>query len=323
MTLRTRIYFARQLFFEKVETYIQSIAESYGFPDNPGMPIVPTAEYFWNQSRYSDDFPLRRSGLPVPQYPSNFFQTIFGDLPKVVEIPRLYYENDSDGFYSFYIPNYKNIIFLPNFVSEFLQVKCHLCLDITSLEVARDVLFAASIAYLHVITLRFYMSWVLTINPYTLPWVGVTALVDWVDDMSLGTVPPIFGFNPGSLLLSLGVGKVVDSISQIVFTMPFLPSEGESIKVLLGGQITNVMRFRYLPLLWYKYPIPNEVREFWYTQRPEILNYMQKAYQNLPIQFLPDRIINEELVSHNSINFDCLGTLIAQFLAFMDINVYN
>ncbi|KAI2508750.1 hypothetical protein MHU86_5718 (chloroplast) [Fragilaria crotonensis] len=45
--------------------------------------------------------------------------------------------------------------------------------------------------------------------------------------------------------------------------------------------------------MWYKYPIPNEIREFWYNDRPDILKYMQEAYKNVDIQFLPDRIINQ------------------------------
>ena len=292
MIFRTKIYFAKQTFFENFESFIISIAKRFGFPDNPGMPLVPNAEYFWNKSRFSDDFPSHPSGFPVQQQPSNLFQTIFGDLPKVNEIPRIFYESDSDGFYSFYIPNYKNIIFLPNIISEYLQIKGNFCLDITSLEIAREVLFVIFLAYLHVISLRFYMSWMISINPYIWPWAVITALVDWTEDILMGAVPPIFGLNLGAIILSITVGRIVDSISHIVFTMPFLPSEGEPIKVLIDGELTSVLRFRYLPLLWYKYPIPNEVREFWYTQRVDILNYLQQAYQNVPIEFFPDRIVN-------------------------------
>ena len=52
----------------------------------------------------------------------------------------------------------------------------------------------------------------------------------------------------------------------------------------------DVLVFHYLPILWYRYPIPNDIREFWYNERPDILNYMQKAYKDLDIQFLPDNI---------------------------------
>lgn len=55
----------------------------------------------------------------------------------------------------------------------------------------------------------------------------------------------------------------------------------------------DVLVFHYLPTLWYRYPIPNEIREFWYNERPDILDYMQKAYRDLEIQFLPQNIIEE------------------------------
>jgi hypothetical protein len=45
--------------------------------------------------------------------------------------------------------------------------------------------------------------------------------------------------------------------------------------------------------LWYRYPIPNEIREGWYNERPEILDYMQKAYKDLDIQVLPDSILQD------------------------------
>jgi hypothetical protein len=75
--------------------------------------------------------------------------------------------------------------------------------------------------------------------------------------------------------------------------MPFLPSEGEETKLLINQKMKDVLVFHYLPILWYRYPIPNEIREFWYKERPDILNYMEKAYKNLDIQFLPDNIIRQ------------------------------
>ena len=55
----------------------------------------------------------------------------------------------------------------------------------------------------------------------------------------------------------------------------------------------NVLVFHYLPVSWYRHPIPNDLREFWYKERPDILEYMQKAYKDLDIQFLPDNIIQK------------------------------
>jgi hypothetical protein len=86
---------------------------------------------------------------------------------------------------------------------------------------------------------------------------------------------------------------VADSLNHLVFTMPFLPSEGEETKLLINQQMKDVLVFHYMPVLWYRYPIPNEIRDFWYKERPDILNYMEKAYKDLQIQFLPDKIVAE------------------------------
>jgi hypothetical protein len=108
-----------------------------------------------------------------------------------------------------------------------------------------------------------------------------------------GIVPAILGVNiTGSVFLGI-LGVIADSLNHLVFTMPFLPSEGEETKLLINQQMKDVLVFHYLPILWYRYPIPNEIREFWYKERPDILNYMQKAYKDLDIQFLPNNIVTE------------------------------
>ena len=66
-----------------------------------------------------------------------------------------------------------------------------------------------------------------------------------------------------------------------------------SSKLIFQQEIKDVLIFHYLPILWYRYPIPNEIREYWYNERPEILDYMQKAYKDSDIQFLPDSILQE------------------------------
>ena len=75
--------------------------------------------------------------------------------------------------------------------------------------------------------------------------------------------------------------------------MPFLPSEAEKTKLLINQEMKDVLVFHYLPILWYRHPIPNDIREFWYYQRPDILEYMQKAYKDLDIQLLPNNVIQE------------------------------
>jgi uncharacterized protein YggT (Ycf19 family) len=166
-------------------------------------------------------------------------------------------------------------------------------LDITVLETIREVLFVGLMVYSQIVILRIALSWFIYINPYTFPWCYLAAAVDWTEDVLQGIVPAILGVNiTGSVFLGI-LGVIADSLNHLVFTMPFLPSEGEETKLLINQQMKDVLVFHYLPILWYRAPIPNEIREFWYKERPDILNYMQKAYKDLDIQFLPDNIVTE------------------------------
>ena len=76
--------------------------------------------------------------------------------------------------------------------------------------------------------------------------------------------------------------------------MPYLPKEGEPARLVVNNEMKDVLVFHYFPLLWYRYPIPNKVREFWYTERPEILDYFQRLYYDQDVQFLPDNILKLE-----------------------------
>ena len=87
----------------------------------------------------------------------------------------------------------------------------------------------------------------------------------------------------------------------------------------------DVLVFHYLPVLWYRYPIPNEIREFWYKERPDILEYMQKAYKDLDIQFLPDKIVQElnqerlaAVTSLTKLDFKDINFLSTEFISNLE-----
>jgi uncharacterized protein YggT (Ycf19 family) len=188
-------------------------------------------------------------------------------------------------------------------------------LDITLLETIREVLFVGLMVYSQIVILRIALSWFIYINPYTFPWCYLAAAVDWTEDVLQGIVPAVLGVNiTGSVFLGI-LGVLADSLNHLVFTMPFLPSEGEETKLLINEEMNDVLVFHYLPILWYRYPIPNEIREFWYKERPDILNYMQKAYKDLDIQFLPDNYPQDpeyslSLATNNLLPTDKLLTLL-------------
>ena len=294
MSLDEKFIPFRTGFYEIVGNIFKKLAKLFGYPENPGMVTkYDPQDEVYARSKFLDNLPLHQTFWPPIQRPETWFEMIFGPSPKVESVPRYIYESKEEGFYNFYIENYKNIYFLPDWLSEFIQVRLHICLDLTVLETIREVLFVGLMIYSQIVILRIALSWYIYINPYTFPWCYLAAAVDWTEDVLQGIVPSILGVNiTGSVFLGI-LGVAADSLNHLIFTMPFLPSEGEETKLLINQQMKDVLVFHYLPILWYRYPIPNDIREFWYNEKPAILKYMQKAYRDLDIQFLPDKIIHE------------------------------
>jgi len=298
MTFNDKFADVREAFIDGVGVFIKQIAGLLGYPQNPGMkitgvPLTAIEDIITDKRKLVDSLPLRKVPFPPIQRPETFTEMIFGTVPKVEPIPRIIYESSQDGYYNFYIENYRNIFFLPNWFSEFLQVRLNFCLDITYLEVFREIMFLVIFGYAQLVSLRIALSWFISINPYTVPWIYLVAMIDWTEEAMMGIVPTIAGLNLTGTIVSILLGRFADSMNHLVFTMPFLPSEGQPAKALINEELREVLVFRYLPILWYRYPIPNEIREYWYNERPDILKYMQKAYKNLDIQFLPDGVVEE------------------------------
>lgn len=266
--------------------FVRDVAEIFGYPKNPGMPI--SIEEDNKVNLILANLPKHRTQFPPQESPKTIAQIFFGSYPEIDPIPRHIYESKIDGFYNFYIENFRNLTFFPDWISEFLQIYCHICLDITNLEILREGLFLSILFYYKLVAFRISLYWLLSINPYTIPFIYLVTLTDWIEDALAGLVPTVFGLDVVSLILLTIVGKLGDMLNHLVFTMPYLPSEAQRAKIFINGKLTEVVVFRYLPYLWYKYPIPNEIREYWSNERPDILRFMQKNYSHLDIQFLPD-----------------------------------
>lgn len=287
MGLDAKFGIVRDALYGKVGVFFEKIAQHYGYPENLGMPTISRV---LQENGSGFGLQKRTTFFPPPQFPETWFEMIFGPAPKVDTLPRYIYETKEEGFYNFYIEDYRNTFFLPDWFSEFLQIKLNLCLDITVLEVIREVLFIGLIFYSQMVILRIAISWLIYINPYSFPWSYLTTAVDWTEDSLQGIVPSLFGVNMTGTIFLGALGVIADSLNHLVFTMPFLPSEGESTQLVINSEMKDVLVFHYLPALWYKYPIPNDIREFWLAERPDILEYMKIAYHDLNLQLIPDFI---------------------------------
>lgn len=296
MSLNEKFFPVRNAFYEIVSNFFQKIAGYFGYPENPGMPTAPDfSTTIDSRSQFLSKLPVHQTSWPPVQRPETLFEMIFGPTPKLERIPRYFYESKQEGFYNFYIENYRNSYFLPDWFSEFLQVHLNICLDITVLETIREVVFVGLMVYTQIVILRIALSWFISINPYNFPWCYIAAAVDWTEDVLQGVLPAVLGINlTGTVFLGI-LGIIADSLNHLVFTMPFLPSEGVEQKLLINNQEKDVLVFHYLPYLWVNQTIPNEVREFWYKERPDILKYFLREYPDSGINFFPNSLLRETL----------------------------
>jgi uncharacterized protein YggT (Ycf19 family) len=294
MTLKEEIFnFKIQFVTNLYETMGFIARKCFDYPNVPGMRIKPKAEEYRALVDYVKGLPVHQTRCPPPPAPATLTDVLFGNIPQFEKITRTFYQHKYDGFYNIQIPDYRNIWFLPDWLSKWIQVNLEITVDVSPLEHLQQAIFIAITMYYFVVEFRVKLFWFLTINPYTRPWVYLLSLTDWIMDWVNGLAPTVFSIDISPMVV-LGIfGKAGDALNHLVFTMPFLPSEGTLGNVMVNGKVKHVILYRYLPSLWAQQPIPDKLREFWYTQRPDILKYMKKNYSQLDIDFEPNRILEE------------------------------
>ena len=289
MVFNNRIKEVQKIVYDQSKVILDSIAGFLGYPDVPGMPIFPLDLKAREELTGQDLLPLHTTQLPPfqEQRPETLTEALFGTLPYTMPVEKHFYQHKAEGYYNFYVENYRNMYFLPDWLSGYIQIHFNTTVDHSNLELCRDVFFYVVLLYGAIVTIRTTLFWMIAINPYTYPWVFTVDFVDWVYDGLGGILPCFAGIDLVPTLFGMVIGKIADSANHLVFTMPFLPSEGNKVKMLIDGELKDVIQFHYLPYLWYKYPIPMNLREFWYSERPDILNFMEKNYSQFNINFQP------------------------------------
>ena len=238
------------------------------------MPLTPEYDAkHQSMVDYLSQLPVHQTNFPPPAAPATLSQVFFGNFPDMSRIDRTFYEHKSDGFYNFYVPNYNNIFFLPDWLSQWLQINLNISIDTTPLEIIQQSVFLGLIGFFFLVEFRMKLYWFLTINPYTRPWIYLISLTDWIQDFMTGLSPVMLGVDLTAPIILGLTGKLADSLNHLVFTMPFLPSEGQPGKMMIDNEVQDVILFRYLPSLW---------------------------YTHLEIEFLPERIL-KDLSQHQQI----------------------
>ena len=304
----------------KVESFMKDCAKQYGYPENPGMPPLYEVQNILEGKLMTPErdvhFPPRAQTL----IPNEIKEILVGRVPSLNLLERHFYTN-TNGYYNFYIEEFKNMYFLPDFISRFIQIRFQVYADVTLIEIFRSVFFLFLWFIYFFLNYRQFSGWFIIINPYVTPWVYMTTITDFFE-LYLGQyIPSVMGVNLVISVMMLIIGKIADTLNHLVLTFPYLPSEGvrKGFSEPLPGHVgpTSISQNTYyyrvfegLPKLWQDYPIPNELREFWVNERKDIVNFMQTYYPNVnvlpddpPTNLLVDSLFN---MLHHSSNIDIL-----------------
>jgi len=234
----------------------------------------------------------------------SYIEIFFPKGLKFVNYPLTYYTDNLEGYYNFIVTQ-QNPVFLPNWLSETIQIFGNQHLAITNLKTCQEWVFNFLNKFRVLCEIRAALWWWLMFNPYQEPFNTLRILTEWYLTAFTGIFPIIIGIDIGPSI-SIGLlGFMLDYLNRLVFTMPYLPSEGEKFTLSTLHKLDNtnlvnlighlgveeVTVFRYLPSLWYKYTIPDDIRESWYDKKREILDYFIKHYGNSGIDFLPNKIL--------------------------------
>ena len=265
----------------------------FNYPEVPGMLAAKNLSMSEiSMEDYIAKLPVHEAYAPPIPAPKTLLQALFGNVPELAKVNRGYYKA-TDAHFGFYIPNFKNIWFFPDSVSQFIQVQFDITNDISTLVVLQEVLFVIILSYYFLIEFRTKLYWFLTINPYTRPLIYLLSMTDWLLDFTAGFFPVTFSIDYSPTILMMLLGKVADSLNHLVFTMPYVPSEGKYGIIKEQGKEIKAIVFRFFPITWEKYPIPNKLREYWYYKRPDVFKYLEKKYKMKEIDFKPDNVLKQ------------------------------
>jgi uncharacterized protein YggT (Ycf19 family) len=234
--------------------------------------------------------------------------------------PLIYFYTDPvEGFFNLFVveSGATSPVYLPNWLAELIQLATNQQLTIMFLRDIQEWAYEFLKIFKTLCQMRATLWWWLMFNPYQQPFNTLRVLTEWYLTAFIGIFPVILGIDIGSTIGLALLGHTVDVLGRLAFTMPYLPREGEFVKAqdlikidnpnlaeMLTAYGQDVRIFRNLPDLWYKYPIPNSIREDWYTNKPEITEHLIKNYYGLGVDFLPDRLLKElyEKMNQESLN---------------------
>jgi hypothetical protein len=247
---------------------------------------------------------------------TNWMEIIFTPARQFYNHQVFIISEGKDSFIGFIVS--QRATFLPDFISEIIQIYggINVTDDTIILSFIQRWIYDFITLFITLCSVRLTISMWLIINPYTFPWFLLVTATEWFTESLSGLFPAFFGIEITATALLTLLASAGDFIKNLVFTMPYLPSE--AVAETIGSH--EIYRFGGIPRLWYEFGIPDQLREEWYKQRPDIIENLLKYYGNVGVDFVPSRILEEfyksqinpanltssviDFVSSNSISYD-------------------
>jgi hypothetical protein len=113
MVFNTQIKEVQKIAYQGLKIIFDSIAKFLGYPDVPGMPILPLDQQTRDQFIARELLPKHITFIPPNQYqePETLTEAIFGTFPYSMPVDKHFYVNQAEGYYNFYVQNYRNTFF--------------------------------------------------------------------------------------------------------------------------------------------------------------------------------------------------------------------
>lgn len=257
----------------------------------------------------------------VPRVKS-WFDVLINPLLPLKHHHLFFYNDGPDAFICFLVS--REATFLPDWLSKIIQLYggVHVTENTLNLYSYQQTLYQLLGVFIRLCEFRIAMNFWIIINPYTQPWVLVLVMTEWFLESLSGLFPLFFGIDFTGVIVISVIAQFADYIKNLVFTMPYLPSE--AIQETIGSH--QIYKFAGFPRLWYEYGIPDQLREEWYTQKPEIIEHFLKYYSGIDQDILPTRLLKEYYENHVhniTINMD-LNTFSTGALSYInDISHMN
>ena len=126
----------------------------------------------------------------------SYIEIFFPKSLKFINYPLTYYTDTVEGYYNFIVTQ-QNPVFLPNWLSEMIQIFGNQHLTIINLKTFQEWIFSFLNKFRILCEIRAALWWWLMFNPYQEPFNTLRILTEWYLTAFTGIFPIIIGIDIG------------------------------------------------------------------------------------------------------------------------------